>query len=142
MQWQNGRRGVDGWGRYTRRRKWYRDAELVEVTPSTEITPSPTPIRSSDSASRVVPLDPPPEYTKALSVKSTGGDSDSASLRSGHSKSGSVGSFSRGNGIAHGTLRRRGTGQSSLTGNIDDDRPHRTKDTDWGIGDDARMGLE
>jgi hypothetical protein len=42
-QWRDGRRGVDGWGRYTRRRKWLRDAELVEVTPSTEITPSPTP---------------------------------------------------------------------------------------------------
>ncbi|CZS89966.1 probable integral peroxisomal membrane protein [Rhynchosporium graminicola] len=46
-KWQNGRRGVDGWGRYTRRRKWYRDAELVEVSPSTEITPSPTPTRTS-----------------------------------------------------------------------------------------------
>ncbi|KAH7311554.1 integral peroxisomal membrane peroxin-domain-containing protein [Stachybotrys elegans] len=30
-KWQNGRRGVDGWGRWTRRRKWYRDAELAEV---------------------------------------------------------------------------------------------------------------
>ncbi|KXH43531.1 integral peroxisomal membrane peroxin [Colletotrichum nymphaeae SA-01] len=31
-KWQNGRRGSDGWGRWTRRRKWYRDAELVEVS--------------------------------------------------------------------------------------------------------------
>ncbi|GKT50111.1 peroxisomal membrane protein PEX30 [Colletotrichum spaethianum] len=31
-KWQNGRRGTDGWGRWTRRRKWYRDAELVEVS--------------------------------------------------------------------------------------------------------------
>ncbi|KAK2075216.1 hypothetical protein P8C59_009363 [Phyllachora maydis] len=30
-KWQNGRRGLDGWGRWTRRRKWYRDAELVEA---------------------------------------------------------------------------------------------------------------
>ncbi|KAM4062765.1 integral peroxisomal membrane peroxin domain-containing protein [Hirsutella rhossiliensis] len=30
-KWQNGRRGQDGWGRWTRRRKWFRDAELVEV---------------------------------------------------------------------------------------------------------------
>ncbi|KAF5601888.1 integral peroxisomal membrane [Fusarium pseudocircinatum] len=30
-KWQNGQRGQDGWGRWTRRRKWYRDAELVEV---------------------------------------------------------------------------------------------------------------
>jgi len=29
-QWANGRRGEDGWGKWTRRRKWYRDAELVE----------------------------------------------------------------------------------------------------------------
>lgn len=41
-KWQDGRR-EDGWGRYTRRRKWYRDAELVEVTPSTEVTPAMTP---------------------------------------------------------------------------------------------------
>ncbi|KAL2003107.1 hypothetical protein VTN02DRAFT_4968 [Thermoascus thermophilus] len=42
-KWNDGRRGQDGWGRYTRRRKWYRDAELVEVTPSTENTPPETP---------------------------------------------------------------------------------------------------
>ncbi|KAG0639869.1 integral peroxisomal membrane peroxin-domain-containing protein [Tuber brumale] len=29
-KWRDGRRGVDGWGKYTRRRKWYRNAELVE----------------------------------------------------------------------------------------------------------------
>ncbi|EDU51145.1 peroxisomal membrane protein PEX31 [Pyrenophora tritici-repentis Pt-1C-BFP] len=42
-KWRDGRRGQDGWGRYTRRRKWYRDAELVEASPSTDITPIPTP---------------------------------------------------------------------------------------------------
>ncbi|KAL2134873.1 hypothetical protein VTI74DRAFT_10599 [Chaetomium olivicolor] len=30
-KWQHGRRGQDGWNRWTRRRKWYRDAELVEI---------------------------------------------------------------------------------------------------------------
>jgi hypothetical protein len=34
-KWQDGRK-TDGWGRYTRRRKWVRDAELVEVTPETQ----------------------------------------------------------------------------------------------------------
>lgn len=29
-KWRDGRRGVDGWGKYTRRRKWLRNAELVE----------------------------------------------------------------------------------------------------------------
>jgi hypothetical protein len=32
-QWNDGRRGQDGWDRYTRRRKWYRDAELVDTQP-------------------------------------------------------------------------------------------------------------
>lgn len=41
-RWEDGRR-EDGWGRYTRRRKWYRDAELVEVTPSAEPSPMATP---------------------------------------------------------------------------------------------------
>ena len=30
-QWRDGRR-QDGWGRYTRRRKWCRDAELIEIS--------------------------------------------------------------------------------------------------------------
>jgi hypothetical protein len=42
-KWNDGRRDADSWGRYTRRRKWYRDAELVEISTSTEITPSATP---------------------------------------------------------------------------------------------------
>ncbi|KAL9057556.1 MAG: hypothetical protein Q9162_002289 [Coniocarpon cinnabarinum] len=42
-KWQDGRRSVDGWGRYTRRRKWIRDAELVEITPTADITPTPSP---------------------------------------------------------------------------------------------------
>ncbi|KAK4956894.1 hypothetical protein LTR66_013340 [Elasticomyces elasticus] len=80
-KWHDGRRGQDGWGRYTRRRKWYRDAELVEVTSSTEITPSPTPkprdppsLRQSSLSSQDVangttappalpPRDPPPSYS-------------------------------------------------------------------------------
>lgn len=43
-KWDDGRT-EDGWGRYTRRRKWYRDAELVEATPSIEGTPSGTPMQ-------------------------------------------------------------------------------------------------
>lgn len=42
-KWNDGKRDADSWGRYTRRRKWYRDAELVEVTSSTEVTPNLTP---------------------------------------------------------------------------------------------------
>ena len=38
-KWRDGRK-TDGWGRYTRRRKWLRDAELVEIT-SDESSPAP-----------------------------------------------------------------------------------------------------
>lgn len=47
-KWDDGKR-EDGWGRYTRRRKWYRDAELVEATPSTEPSRSGTPAQLSDN---------------------------------------------------------------------------------------------
>ncbi|KPI43021.1 Peroxisomal membrane protein PEX30 [Cyphellophora attinorum] len=51
-KWEDGRL-EDGWGRYTRRRKWYRDAELVEATPSP--TPNNDGARSEDDseASRI-----------------------------------------------------------------------------------------
>ncbi|EAA62785.1 hypothetical protein AN5692.2 [Aspergillus nidulans FGSC A4] len=47
-KWNDGRRGLDGWDRYTRRRKWCRDAELVEITPDGK------------------PLDAPSALTQAL----------------------------------------------------------------------------
>ncbi|KAL6246541.1 hypothetical protein RBB50_006778 [Rhinocladiella similis] len=43
-RWEDGRKD-DGWGRYTRRRKWFRDAELVEATPSIDPSPTGTPKR-------------------------------------------------------------------------------------------------
>src|SRR3954469_23880411 len=86
VQWRDPRRGKDGWNRYTRRRKWCRDAELVEITPSTDITPSATPkpglsapdplaesltlseaetVRPPPSPS-LNPSDAPPEYSSVV----------------------------------------------------------------------------
>ncbi len=45
-RWEDGNRD-DGWGRYTRRRKWYRDAELVEATPDADNTPNASPAQHS-----------------------------------------------------------------------------------------------
>ncbi|KAK5137448.1 hypothetical protein LTR08_008426 [Meristemomyces frigidus] len=45
-KWHDGRR-VDGWGRYTRRRKWVRDAELVDLTGSED---GATPVAVSSDA--------------------------------------------------------------------------------------------
>ncbi|KAL2063091.1 hypothetical protein VTL71DRAFT_6163 [Oculimacula yallundae] len=160
-KWQNGRRGVDGWGRYTRRRKWYRDAELVEVSPSTEITPSPTPTRggktngpkvphtptaSSSTTISSPPFSPPPEYSITDLPNSKDKDKDAHSIKdsirskasTSSSKSdkesfkGSIGTFT-----SRGSLRRRGTAgseRSSLhsTGNGGHDRR--------GGSDDERLG--
>lgn len=43
-KWRDGRRGMDGWGKYTRRRKWVRRAELVE---GEEPEPAPEAVESS-----------------------------------------------------------------------------------------------
>lgn len=62
-RWNDGKKS-DGWGRYTRRRKWYRDAELVEVTPSTEITPSGSPEVSDTEETKIRKAR---EYAKGVS---------------------------------------------------------------------------
>jgi hypothetical protein len=49
LQWQNGRRGRDGWGKYTRRRKWCREAQLVEVLPTDSRKENAAPRSSEDS---------------------------------------------------------------------------------------------
>ncbi|PQE09673.1 peroxisomal membrane pex31 protein [Rutstroemia sp. NJR-2017a BBW] len=126
-KWQNGRRGQDGWGRYTRRRKWYRDAELVEVSSSTEITPSPTPTpESPDSTSDRTRLSsfsssrtPPPEYSDNSSIKSR----SSSGFRVGGSR-----------------RDERKSRKASASVHSDDDRPPRPRD--WGISDEVMMGLE
>lgn len=131
-KWQNGRRGQDGWGRYTRRRKWYRDAELVEITPSTEITPSHTPSpearisfkATSNSVDMSTPTESPPKYSEVIV-------DDSASTRS------STKSSSRRSGMSKRTSLEEEE-DDVLPGHI----PHLERDGDWGIGDDARMGLE
>ena len=51
-KWNDGRR-EDGWGRYTRRREWYRDAELVEITPSAEQSPVRQSTASDDEAEKI-----------------------------------------------------------------------------------------
>ncbi|KAI9887968.1 MAG: peroxisome- protein [Watsoniomyces obsoletus] len=88
-KWRDGRR-QDGWGRYTRRRKWYRDAELVEVTNNEEEKEmaGKSDIAEARTENEVrSTLEPPPsEYTEsiitddnasAMTSQSTGTDNDS-----------------------------------------------------------------
>ena len=92
LQWQGGRRGTDGWNRWTRRRKWYRDAELVEVeadeaaaavaaTPSTATaTTDETEFVSGAAASQQPgprPSSPAPSQTGTVATFSTSATSGS-----------------------------------------------------------------
>ena len=53
-KWEDPRK-VDGWGRYTRRRRWVRDAELVEIAPTPPVTDAAattTAVEAQDTAKR------------------------------------------------------------------------------------------
>ncbi|KAL7813187.1 integral peroxisomal membrane peroxin [Trichoderma aethiopicum] len=152
-KWQNGRRGLDGWGRWTRRRKWYRDAELVEVDESqlaheldaTESTPTPhtTSYSTANEKMRAEPPDPTPDedqdqVSDVLSVKAA---DDTASL---HSTTSSR---------FWPTLRRRTTDRSGDSLRLDSQRqekrrsgsqrPRRTSDVASDIAgeDDSSLNL-
>ncbi|EAT90333.2 hypothetical protein SNOG_02121 [Parastagonospora nodorum SN15] len=148
-KWRDGRRGLDGWGRYTRRRKWYRDAELVESTPSTEVTPVPTPKHAPVDDDQLA------KFPSNLSVStadttlvddaaSVVSDTDAASTKSkrswfkkkrrSKSTSGSV------SGI---TVASAGTEGSRRSEEEDVHSPlERTREDDWRGVDDIRQHLD
>lgn len=158
-KWNDGRRGVDSWGRYTRRRKWYRDAELVEVTPSTEVTPSPTPNLQSNTDQAVLSEaeNEKEELEKATvdkaSLKYTDGGTQSP--KSPRQKKGWFGKNakerrdSKSSGSNKSGVETTKSGGSVRT-EPEDDHLDRWKDRsgdvgsgrgDWGLGEDAAMGL-
>ncbi|KAL8747645.1 MAG: hypothetical protein Q9190_000492 [Brigantiaea leucoxantha] len=127
-KWNDGHRGQDGWGRYTRRRKWFRDAELIEVS-------------EADVASSVATL--VPENANGTATDSAAASSHTAkdSDDSGSTKARKRGWFRRGS---------RSSGQSgaySGSSTLDDEGEdhqipvHDDPNIDWGVGDDLKMGL-
>ncbi|KAL8837161.1 MAG: hypothetical protein Q9170_002622 [Blastenia crenularia] len=127
-KWNDGRRGQDGWGRYTRRRKWYRDAELVEISDSEMASSVATLVPDTPSKSSAVPS------SQASQVSKESDDSSSSqNRRRGFLRRGSRSSV------------QSGTSSTSRTlGSNDDD--HRLPidhepSNDWGVGDDIKMGL-
>ncbi|KAM3439866.1 hypothetical protein NHJ13734_003528 [Beauveria thailandica] len=161
-KWNNGRRGVDGWGKWTRRRKWYRDAELVEVEKHSHrkaTTKDSASLHSkSDSASLAnVPVIIEEKSAEDANVKLI---DDNASVYSTSSKS----------SFWPPILRRRATDRTAADkekekrearGKRATERQDSGPDTSglgievemelqrqgkdggqWGIGDDARMNLE
>ncbi|OTA56690.1 Pex24p-domain-containing protein [Hypoxylon sp. EC38] len=166
-KWQNGRRGSDGWGRWTRRRKWYRDAELVEIS-DTDETASPPPPELPTRPRPVVTPSSEKIDTSALSTSNpetsmngepdkngTKEEDDAVSVLSTSSKSARF-------RLSGPSLRRRTTGgthrsrrtseAASLRSNDDEGsltpaleleiHGHQKEQGQWGIGDEAQMGLE
>ncbi|KAK3381921.1 integral peroxisomal membrane peroxin-domain-containing protein [Podospora didyma] len=71
-KWQSGRRGADGWGRWTRRRKWFRDAELVEADDIEDEAPAAENGKAVDSkASTPAPSLPPRPAAGSASIISS-----------------------------------------------------------------------
>ncbi|KAK1754243.1 integral peroxisomal membrane peroxin-domain-containing protein [Echria macrotheca] len=163
-KWQNGRRGQDGWGRWTRRRKWYRDAELVEAdveiepaSGSAEIgsqTATPTPAKLSQQPSSETETQVPARSSQSGSSydvdKEMEDDYDGASILSTSSRSAR---------FKPPTMRRRVTDSShrsrrtSVATSEDDAASLGTQvglalqgagkeGESWGVGDEVRMGLE
>ncbi|GJN82329.1 peroxin 23 [Purpureocillium lilacinum] len=170
-KWQNGRRGVDGWGKWTRRRKWYRDAELVEVDETEAQQPAPATAENGSTTqsystaeekmvpTRAEPSLPGPESTIADDASAKTLD-DSASVHSTSSRS----SFWP-------SLRRRNPAEAKGRSSVEKERSRRLSEVtsepsneeeshglgrelemelqkqgkdggQWGIGDEARMNLE
>jgi hypothetical protein len=148
IQWRDGRRGKDGWGRYTRRRKWCRDAELVEVTPSTEITPSPTPNPEAADEDDNTTLAESTATILAPSIASTAveDDGDDSSMAGSKSKR----RWFRRSSQAASQKSNAGTSSSvssSLKSYPDEEDVHRpfqhvlSREDSWGVGEDASMQL-
>lgn len=127
-KWNDGRRGQDSWGRYTRRRKWYRDAELVEIP-------------ESEMASSVATLVPNTPSKDSAAVSSQASQVSKESDDSSSSRNRKRGFLRRGSRSS----AQSGTSSTSRTLGTDDD-DHRIpidheRNADWGVGDDIKMGL-
>lgn len=108
------------------------------MTASTEITPCSTP-----PPEREVDIEPQKQRSRTSTIASTmSGKPPSESI---HDDSSST----KSSGFRPGAAKRASTtGKvSSVDLNAEDEtlpghRPHRARDGDWGIGDEAKMGLE
>jgi hypothetical protein len=150
-KWNDGKRDVDSWSRYTRRRKWYRDAELVEITPSTEVTPSPTPNPQSNP-DQAVQSEAEEEHKSRsqgetnMPGKEGSKDEDSASVKA--KKKGWFGKKERrasnGSSDKKSSLSTRSERDGPEEDHLDKWKSRERDDTSrnvYGLGEDAVMGL-
>ncbi|KAF2843162.1 Pex24p-domain-containing protein [Patellaria atrata CBS 101060] len=142
-KWRDGKRGQDGWGRYTRRRKWYRAAELVEVTPSTEITPSatPRPKEAGDGGLSEAETVPAEEAANDYvpSIKDDDNSSNKARKRRWFRRNSQAASQKSGmTGESGGSIESRRSDEDDI---VSPPSFQQQKQSDWGLSDDAAMSL-
>ena len=158
LQWRDGRRGQDGWGRYTRRRKWYRDAELVEATLSTEVTPVPTPRhKHADDSAEATPnlltqLSSNPSITSSTEptlvdgqdTASVASDTDALSTKSKRGWFARKRARSTGGSVSNATVTSTGSGVSRRSEDEDLQSPIQqiVREDEWRLGDDIRQHLD
>ena len=160
MQWNDGRRGQDGWGRYTRRRKWYRDAELVELSADSEqqlqAKEQQSSEKSNPSSKSTVSQQPTPMSPMSPPTTPISKDTDSASIfstsqprkRGSWFRSNKTGTPSGGGSSGGGgSSDFSGSERSTLRGTEEEDVPElppgskEQQARDWEIDDDVKMSL-
>lgn len=155
-KWRDGQRAQDGWGKYTRRRKWVRDADLIDVVPGDQ-----------DKAANNTPLASDP-----VSISQGANAADRRASTEGVAVTGSeIGSPSAGKNRKtwfgrspreEKFTRARGSSSASVTGSVDSqgrssrsrlsahDPEHdvsmpteqlRERENEWGLGDDVSREL-
>jgi len=162
-KWHDGRRGRDGWGRYTRRRKWTRDAELVDIIPNDKPIEqtaaaagnSPTPASEADTDATTVVADNDTRDSSTVAAspsRSTVNSEVGSPPANGKRKlwfprSGRDSTRDRGGSSASATASISGSMESTQSWSAGHDHvvtptvQLKQREADWGLGDDVSMGL-
>ncbi|KAK7526592.1 integral peroxisomal membrane peroxin-domain-containing protein [Phyllosticta citriasiana] len=141
-KWRDGRQGQDGWGRYTRRRKWCRDAELVELSSSTEVTPTPTPRPPyAESTTTLVSDASRSEVSLSERIDTMQDDTQSDGKVRRRTWLGQRRASKAASEKSNATSGSMKSIESELRGDEDELLPFQEQSSEYGLGDDAKMGL-
>ncbi|KAK3349601.1 integral peroxisomal membrane peroxin-domain-containing protein [Lasiosphaeria hispida] len=143
-KWQNGRRGQDGWGRWTRRRKWYRDAELVEADDDIEDVPANGTAEAKlpvIAHSETAPSQPASSDTQSISQSTTQRSQDATSREreDDYDAASVLSTSSRSTRFKNPSMRRRVTADTSSSGTSG--HQHRSRRTSVATSEDDAAAL-
>jgi hypothetical protein len=145
-KWQHGRSGKDGWGRYTRRRKWCRDAELIELSDNEGLSATPNGKQRSDVMSTTSTLiDRNFENVNDAASTQMSKDDDSSLSSSFKKRKPWFGRRSSNPSSEKSTALSASSARSTFEEEEDYHVPLQQKEADrsriWGMGDDAEMSF-